>query len=150
MSVEDNLRLGATVRRRGSDVDGDIGRLFETFPALAAKRREDAALLSGGQQQMLVIGRALMSRPTVLLLDEPSLGLAPTMLGAVADIVSFSNEQLGVAVLMVEQHTALALAVTQRAYVMVHGNIVLETSSAELQDGRVLQQAYLGAHTVNG
>jgi branched-chain amino acid transport system ATP-binding protein len=148
MSVEENLRLGATVRRDMQRVAEDLQRLYETFPDLASKRRQLAMFLSGGQQQMVAIGRALMGRPNVLLLDEPSLGLSPVMLEAVADIVSWAHEQLGTTILVVEQHTALGLAMTSRAYVMVRGTIVLEAPSAALLDGTLLREAYLGAGTV--
>jgi branched-chain amino acid transport system ATP-binding protein len=147
MTVENNLRLGATLRRDRDGIEADLVRLYESFPALGGKRRQLAQQLSGGQQQMVAIGRAMMGRPRVLLLDEPSLGLAPVMLEAVADIVSWANQELGIAVLVVEQHISLGLAITTRAYAMVRGRIALEAPSADLVDGRLLEETYLGAGT---
>jgi ABC-type branched-subunit amino acid transport system ATPase component len=145
MTVDENLRLGATICRDAQRVEEDVQRLYDTFPVLAAKRRQRAMFLSGGQQQALVIGRALLSRPKVLLLDEPSLGLAPITLDVVSGIITWAHEQLGIAVVMVEQHTSLALAVAQRCYVMVRGRVVLESPSKDLLDGSVLRSTYLGA-----
>jgi branched-chain amino acid transport system ATP-binding protein len=145
MTVEENLRLGATIRRDPGGVEEDLQQLYERFPALSAKLHQRAMFLSGGQQQMVAIARAVLSRPRILLLDEPSLGLAPVMLEAVTEIISWSHQHFHTGLLIVEQHTALALDIASRCYVMVRGTIVAERPSAELADGSVLHKAYLGA-----
>lgn len=145
MTVEKNLHLGATIRRDRDAVEADIARLYEEFPILHEKRRQHAMFLSGGQQQLLAICRALLSRPRVLLLDEPSLGLAPVMIEGVANAIGWAHEQLGATVLIVEQHTAMALTLSQRCYVMVRGRIVLEAPADELRENDTLEKVYLGA-----
>jgi len=145
LSVEDNLRLGATIRDDRAGVEEDVERLFDHFPILREKREQHAMFLSGGQQQLLAICRALMARPDILMLDEPSLGLAPVMIEHVANAISWAHEELGAAVVIVEQHTAMALALATRAYVIVRGAIVLDAPSEELREGDRLQQIYLGA-----
>ncbi len=141
LSVEDNLRLGAFRRRDGAAARLD--RIYAMFPVLAEKRRIPAASLSGGQQQMLAIGRALMSEPRLLLLDEPSLGLAPLLVDQILAAVT-ALRQDGVAVLLVEQNAAAALAVADRGYVLETGRVVQEgTGRALLADPR-LRDAYLG------
>ena len=142
LPVEDNLRLGAVTRRDGG-IASDLERMYATFPALAERRRQPAGTLSGGQQQMLAIARALMARPTLLLLDEPSMGLAPvlveTILGAVRDL-----RDQGVTVFLVEQNAFAALSIADRGYVLETGRIVLaDTGPALLADERV-REAYLG------
>lgn len=150
MTVEENLLLGATIRKDPDGVQADLQQMYQRFPVLASKRQQHAMFLSGGQQQMLAIARAMLSRPRILLLDEPSLGLAPVMLEAITDIVSWSHEHFHTSVLIVEQHTALALEIASRCYMMVHGLIVGEWLSSELADGTLLQQAYLGGMLAGG
>lgn len=142
LSVEDNLRLG-TWTRRDKDVNGDIQRVYELFPMLAALRNGPAGSLSGGQQQMLAIGRALMSRPRLLLLDEPSMGLAPILVDQVLDVVR-SLKSDGLTILLVEQNARAALAIADRGYVIETGEITSSgTGAALLADDRV-RAAYLG------
>jgi branched-chain amino acid transport system ATP-binding protein len=141
LSVEDNLRLGAFRRRDGAAARLD--RIYAMFPVLAEKRRIPAASLSGGQQQMLAIGRALMSEPRLLLLDEPSLGLAPLLVDQILAAVT-ALRQDGVAVLLVEQNAAAALAVADRGYVLETGRVVQEGTGRALLDDPRLRDAYLG------
>jgi branched-chain amino acid transport system ATP-binding protein len=142
LSVEDNLRLGA-FRRTDPAITTDADRIYGMFPVLAAKRRDPAGGLSGGQQQMLAIGRALMARPKLLLLDEPSMGLAPLLVRQILEAVVHLKEQ-GVTMLLVEQNASAALAISDRAYVIESGRIThTGTGAALLEDPRV-RQAYLG------
>ena len=146
MSVEDNLRLGAYLRlRRGERkaVEEDLHRVFEVFPRLKERRRQMAGTLSGGEQQMLAIGRGWMARPRVLLLDEPSLGLAPLLVQELFRILRALREQ-GLTLLLVEQNARQALRIADRAYVMETGRIVREGAAAELLADPILQAAYLG------
>jgi branched-chain amino acid transport system ATP-binding protein len=142
MTVRENLELGAYLRRDGT-VRADMERVFGHFPVLAQRQRQEAGSLSGGEQQMLAIGRALMARPTLLLLDEPSLGLSPVMVEEIAAIVGEIN-RTGIAVLLVEQNAEMALAVSRRAYVLETGRIVATGTSAELLESDAIKRAYLG------
>lgn len=142
LSVEDNLRLGA-YRRRGADSDADLGRIYDTFPILKKKRNEAAGTLSGGQQQMLAMGRALMSNPRLLLLDEPSMGLAPLLVGEIFNIVQMLREQ-GTTILLVEQNAFQALAIADRGYVIETGRIVLTDTGENLINDEKVKAAYLG------
>jgi branched-chain amino acid transport system ATP-binding protein len=142
MSVEDNLRLGAFVRP-AREVAGGLERVFAMFPILAAKRRETAGTLSGGQQQMLAIGRALMARPKLLLLDEPSMGLAPRIVAEIFSIIRALRDA-ATTILLVDQNARAALAIADRAYVLEVGRIALSGRGAELLDNPRVQQAYLG------
>ena len=142
MSVEDNLRLGAFVRP-AREAAGGLERVFAMFPILAAKRREAAGTLSGGQQQMLAIGRALMTRPKLLLLDEPSMGLAPRIVAEIFSIIR-SLRDAATTILLVDQNARAALAIADRAYVLEVGRIALSGRGAELLDNPRVQQAYLG------
>ncbi len=142
-SIQDNLELGAYTRRDAAGVKADIARMYERFPRLGERRGQLAGTLSGGEQQMLAIARALMSRPKLLLLDEPSLGLAPIIVREIFAIIRELNEQ-GVTILLVEQNARLAMQSSHRTYVLEAGQITLEGPSRDLvSDERVLQ-AYLG------
>jgi branched-chain amino acid transport system ATP-binding protein len=142
MSVEDNLRLGAFVRP-AREVARGLERVFALFPILATKRRETAGTLSGGQQQMLAIGRALMTQPRLLLLDEPSMGLAPRLVAEIFAIIR-SLKEAATTILLVDQNARAALAVADRAYVLEVGRIALAGRGAELLGNPRVQQAYLG------
>jgi branched-chain amino acid transport system ATP-binding protein len=142
LSVEDNLRLGAFVRPR-HEIAAGLERMFGLFPILAAKRREAAGTLSGGQQQMLALGRALMSRPRLLLLDEPSMGLAPRIVAEIFGVIR-ALKQAATTILLVDQNAQAALAVADRAYVLETGRIALEGRGAELLANPRVQQSYLG------
>jgi branched-chain amino acid transport system ATP-binding protein len=142
LSVEDNLALGAW-SRTASDLRRDITRIYEMFPMLAPLRGTLAAALSGGQQQMLAIGRALMAKPRLLLLDEPSLGLAPILVDQVFQIV-IGLKREGLTILLIEQNARAALAIADRAYVMETGRITASGSAAEIQSDRRVAEAYLG------
>ena len=141
LSVRENLRLGAFSRRWDAETRGDLGRVLERFPILAERINQAAGTLSGGEQQMLVIGRALMSRPQLMLLDEPSLGLAPLIAARIFEIIVALNGQ-GVAVLLVEQNARAALKLAKRGYVIELGRTVLEGENLS-ENNRVLE-AYLG------
>ncbi len=144
LTVRENLEMGAYVRRDRREVEDDLERVSTHFPVLTERRRQTAGTLSGGEQQMLAIARALMSRPRLILFDEPSLGLAPalveTTFGIIADI-----RRRGTTVLMVEQNAYLALRMADRAYVMETGRIVLEGPARALLDDDHVRRAYLGA-----
>jgi branched-chain amino acid transport system ATP-binding protein len=144
MTVLDNLRMGAFTRR-DSEVSSDIEGVFQRFPALAERRAQAAATLSGGEQQMLAIGRALVARPSLLLLDEPSLGLAPKFITRIF-LTLRELKQEGKTILLVEQNARQALQVADRAYVMERGNIVLSGSGQELLNMPEVQHTYLGQH----
>jgi branched-chain amino acid transport system ATP-binding protein len=141
MSILENLEIGAYLDRRHFDEDSD--RVFSLFPVLAERRKQLAGTLSGGEQQMLAIGRALMSRPSLLLLDEPSMGLAPLIVARIFSIIQQINAQ-GTSVLLVEQNAAQALKYASRGYVLANGEIVLARSSAELLADERVRAAYLG------
>jgi branched-chain amino acid transport system ATP-binding protein len=143
LSVYENLLLGAYFRRDRAALAQDLDRLYDTFPRLAERRHQAAGTLSGGEQQMLAVGRALMSQPRLLLLDEPSLGLAPLLVKEVFRIISLLNQQ-GVTILLVEQNAAAALQIAHHGYVLETGRVVLAGSGAELLAHPQLQQAYLG------
>ncbi|HEX4428486.1 MAG TPA: ABC transporter ATP-binding protein [Frankiaceae bacterium] len=141
MSIMENLEIGAYLDKRNFTTDSE--RVFSLFPVLAERRKQQAGTLSGGEQQMLAIGRALMSRPKLLLLDEPSMGLAPLIVAQIFSIIRQINEQ-GTSVLLVEQNAAQALKYASRGYVLANGEIVLARSSAELLADERVRAAYLG------
>jgi len=144
LSVEENLNLGAYSRRsQREDVKKAKNRVFELFPILEERRRQLAGTLSGGEQQMLAIGRALMSNPRILLLDEPSLGLAPILVKQIFDIVREINAQ-GTSILLVEQNANKALGIAGRGYVLENGSISASGSSVSLKSDQRIQEAYLG------
>jgi branched-chain amino acid transport system ATP-binding protein len=143
MTIRENLLMGAYARDDLADISADIERWFETFPRLKERQSQLAGTLSGGEQQMLAMARALMSRPRLLLLDEPSMGLAPIMVERIFEVVREVAQQ-GVTILLVEQNVRQALAIATRGYVMESGRIVLHDTAANLlQDARVVE-AYLG------
>jgi branched-chain amino acid transport system ATP-binding protein len=143
MSVRENLDLGAYLRR-DEDVNSDLDRVFELFPRLKEREKQKAGTMSGGEQQMLAMGRALMARPTLLLLDEPSMGLAPVLVERIYETVEEINKQ-GTTILLVEQNANFALGVSHRAYVLEVGTITLSDDSASLRENPEVQRAYLGA-----
>jgi branched-chain amino acid transport system ATP-binding protein len=143
MTVGENLAMGAYVRRDADGIAADLERVFAHFPILAERRRQAAGTLSGGEQQMLAIGRALMARPRLIMFDEPSLGLAPTVVEAVFGIIADIQRQ-GTTVLMVEQNAYLALRLATRAYVIETGRIVLQGPAGELAENEHVRRAYLG------
>ena len=143
MSVLENLELGAYTREDRQSIRDDLDKIFQSFPVLQERRRQRGGSLSGGEQQMLAIGRALMSRPRLLLLDEPSLGLAPLIVQRIFEIIEQINED-GTTILLVEQNAQLALQVTHRGYVMETGEIAMEGPSADLLADERVRQAYLG------
>ena len=143
MSVESNLSLGAYVRNDGEGIKTDLKEVYQHFPVLETRRRQKAGSLSGGEQQMLAIGRALMSKPKLLLMDEPSIGLSPLMVNEITVIIRTVNE-LGISVLIVEQNTAIALRLANRGYVMETGKIVLGGNRGELLNDERVKRAYLG------
>jgi branched-chain amino acid transport system ATP-binding protein len=143
MTVEENLAMGAYVRTDDAAVRADLASAFEHFPVLRERRRQAAGTLSGGEQQMLAIGRALMARPRLILFDEPSLGLAPTMVETTFRIIA-DIQRSGTTVFMVEQNAYMALRLASRAYVMETGRIALEGPAAALLDDPEVRRAYLG------
>jgi len=147
MTVRENLVLGAYVqyrRKRKAEADADLDRVFTLFPRLKERQNQLAGTLSGGEQQMLAIGRALLSRPRLLLLDEPSMGLAPRIVQEIFTHISRLRGELGLTILLVEQNARAALAIADRGYVLETGRVVLQGSSEDLLANRDVQRAYLG------
>jgi branched-chain amino acid transport system ATP-binding protein len=144
LSTEENLRLGAFARQDRAGLPGDIERMFGYFPRLKERRRQQAGTLSGGEQQMLAIARALMLRPRLLLLDEPSFGLAPMLVVAIFDILRAINRDENVAILLVEQNAALALELADHAYLLETGRIVISGEAAAMRNDAAIRRAYLG------
>jgi branched-chain amino acid transport system ATP-binding protein len=144
MSVRENLELGAFLRRDGDEVERDAQRVFELFPRLKERERQKAGTLSGGEQQMLAIGRALMADPKLLLLDEPSMGLAPILVERIYGTIEEINRQ-GTTILLVEQNANYALRISDRGYVLETGTVVVSDHSSALRENPEVQKAYLGA-----
>ena len=144
MSVKDNLLMGAFTRRDKAEIRQTLESVLERFPRLKERYRQVAGTLSGGEQQMLVIGRALMARPQLLLLDEPSLGIAPKLVQDIARSIIRINREDGVSVLLVEQNSRMALSISHRAYALTTGNVVVSGDSRELLNDPRIKDAYLG------
>ena len=142
MSVRENLEMGAFLRR-GADVEKDFKKVFELFPRLKEREFQAAGTMSGGEQQMLAIGRALMGQPKILLLDEPSMGLAPILVEQIFQIVSEINQR-GTAVLLVEQNAMMALGIAKRGYILQIGEVTLGDDAAKLANNPKVKEAYLG------
>jgi branched-chain amino acid transport system ATP-binding protein len=144
LTVQENLRLGAYARRDPANLNQDIERVCRYFPVLAERRQQVAGTLSGGEQQMLAVARALMLRPKLLLLDEPSLGLAPLVVREIFRIIRTINREERVSVLLVEQNASLALGLADHAYLMETGSVVMSGPAAELRQNDAIRRAYLG------
>jgi branched-chain amino acid transport system ATP-binding protein len=144
MSVFENLMLGAYLRRDEDRVNDDLERVYSLFPRLKERERQKGGTMSGGEQQMLAIGRALMAQPTLLLLDEPSMGIAPILVERIYETIAEINKQ-GTTILLVEQNANFALEVSKRAYVLETGAVTLADKSADLRENPEVQKAYLGA-----
>jgi len=142
MTIDENLLMGAYIRN-DADIAHDMERVFETFPRLKERRKQLAGTMSGGEQQMLAMGRALMSRPKLLLLDEPSMGLSPIMVDRIFEVIQSVTQQ-GVTLLLVEQNASRALQLTDRAYVMDSGEITMEGPAREMLTNPKVREAYLG------
>ena len=144
LTVRENLRIGAYCRKDEDGIERDIAQMESYFDILAKKRDAKGSALSGGQQQMLAIARGLMARPHVLILDEPSLGLAPVMVRDVRSVIGAVRDKFGAAVLLVEQNASLALAVAERGYLLQHGRIVASGSIGELRESSLMRELYFG------
>ena len=143
LSVYENLKLGAYTRKDKSNIDKELQSIYERFPRLAERKNQLAGTLSGGEQQMLAMGRALMSKPSIVLMDEPSMGLSPTLVNEIFDIIE-SISKSGTTVLLVEQNAKKALSIADRAYVLETGKVVLEGDAKDLLENDSIKKAYLG------
>jgi branched-chain amino acid transport system ATP-binding protein len=144
LTVAENLLMGAYTRRDGREIRRDIERMYDLFPMARARARQPASTLSGGEQQMVAMARALMARPRLLIMDEPSMGLSPLYVDKVFEIIRTINRREGVAVLLVEQNANMALSIASRGYVLQTGEIVLKDTAANLLNNPLMQKAYLG------
>ena len=145
MSVEENIELGAFLRKDKEEMRQSFQKVYETFPRLYERRKQSAGTLSGGEQQMLAMGRAIMAKPKLLLLDEPSMGLAPLMVQTIFDVIKEINKEQ-TTILLVEQNANMALSVADRAYVLETGKVIISGTAAELQASEEIKDAYLGGH----
>lgn len=145
MTVDENLDLGAYLRRNRAEIIADKEKVFKLFPRLLERRKQSSGTLSGGEQQMLAMGRAIMARPKLLLLDEPSMGLAPLMVKTIFEIIKEISLD-GTTILLVEQNANMALSIANRAYVIETGRVVLSGSAHDLQNSEEIRAAYLGGH----
>jgi branched-chain amino acid transport system ATP-binding protein len=143
LTVVENLDLGAYIRNDRTGIQQDLERVYTIFPRLKERQRQVAGTLSGGEQQMLATGRALMTRPRLLLMDEPSMGLAPVLVEAIFDVIKVINQE-GTTILLVEQNALMALSIANRGYVIQTGQIVLQDTAANLKNNEMVQKAYLG------
>jgi branched-chain amino acid transport system ATP-binding protein len=143
MSVFENLEMGAYTRKRGPEFDEDLERVYGLFPRVKERRNQIAGTLSGGEQQMVAMGRALMARPKLICMDEPSMGLSPLYVEQVFDIIQAINKQ-GTTIFMVEQNANMALSIAHRAYVLQTGQVVLSGTASELRANPMIREAYLG------
>lgn len=143
MSVAENLQMGAYSRSDKAEISRNFARVYELFPRLYERRKQQAGTLSGGEQQMLAIGRALMAQPKMILLDEPSLGLAPILVETIFKLICEINKQ-GTTILLIEQNARMALMVANRAYVMETGNIIQHDQAQKLLESDIIRKAYLG------
>ena len=143
LTVAENLDLGAYTRSDRAGIQKDLERVYTIFPRLKERQRQVAGTLSGGEQQMLATGRALMTRPRLLLMDEPSMGLAPVLVEAIFDVIKVINQE-GTTILLVEQNALMALSIAHRGYVIQTGQIVLQDTAANLKSNEMVQKAYLG------
>lgn len=147
MTVEENLDLGAYLRKDSKEIKKDLEKVYELFPRLFERKKQQAGTLSGGEQQMLAMGRALMARPKLLLLDEPSMGLAPLLVQTIFKIIEEINQN-GTTILLVEQNAHMALSIAKRAYVIETGRVVISGTSKELQQSEQIREAYLGGDVI--
>jgi branched-chain amino acid transport system ATP-binding protein len=150
LTVEQNLKVGAHLRRGGKSVKEGLEVVYHYFPRLREKRNEVAGLVSGGEQQMTVVGRALMTHPKLILLDEPSMGLAPLLIHEIFNIITRLNREENISILLVEQNVKLALNVAPYAYVMENGRIVMDDTSEKLRENPDIKDFYLGLTDVGG
>ena len=143
LTVAENLDLGAYIRNDRAGIQKDLERVYTIFPRLKERQRQVAGTLSGGEQQMLATGRALMTHPRLLLMDEPSMGLAPVLVEAIFDVIKVINQE-GTTILLVEQNALMALSIAHRGYVIQTGQIVLQDTATNLKNNEMVQKAYLG------
>jgi len=144
MTVRENLEMGAYIRNDKSQIENDIEDVYKRFPRLKERYKQNAGTLSGGEQQMLAIGRAMMSKPKILLMDEPSMGLSPLLVKEIFEIIKELNNS-GITILLVEQNAKMALSIANRAYVIETGHVVMEGSAKDMLENDEVKKAYLGA-----